>query len=158
MSETKKKDQTRRLIAENRRARFDYEIEESIETGIVLVGSEVKALRQGKANMADTYAAVEDGELWIYNLHIQEYAQANQFNHEITRKRKLLASKHEIAKLQNKLRDGGMTLVAQELYFIGPWVKVKLGLARGRKSHDKRQHIAERDAKRDIARVMRRGG
>lgn len=156
MSESKEK--KRRLVAENRRARFDYEIEETIEVGIVLVGSEVKALRQGKANMLDTYAAVEDGELWLYNLHIQEYAQANRFNHEITRKRKLLASAHEIAKLQNRLRDGGMTLVAMELYFSGPWVKLKLGLAKGRKSHDKRQHIAERDAKRDIARVMRRGG
>ena len=138
-------------IATNRRARHDYEIEQTYEAGIQLVGSEVKSLRDGKASLQDSYATVRNGEVFVYGVHIPEYPQASIQNHEPTRIRKLLLHSHEIGKIQTKTAQQGYTLVPLKLYFKGNKVKVELALARGRARHDKRQAIAEREAKREMA-------
>ena len=147
---------TNKTLAENRKARHDYEIHETYETGIALVGTEVKSLRAGKANLKDSYGAVNKaGEVILYNMHISPYEQGNQFNHEPLRDRKLLMHKSEIKKLIGKTKEKGYTLVPLKLYFVHGLVKVELALATGKKLYDKRRSIAEKSAKRDIARAMK---
>lgn len=149
-------DKSIKIVAENRKARHDYTIHETYETGIALVGTEVKALRAGKANLKDSYAAVtKSAEVYLYNMHISPYEQGNQFNHEPLRDRKLLLHKAEIKKLIGKTREKGFTLVPLKLYFSHGKVKVELALATGKKNYDKRQSLAERAAKRDIDRAMK---
>ncbi len=141
-----------RIAISNRRARFEYEILDSFEAGIVLVGSEVKSLRQGKANLQDSYAVVKNGEVWLLNMHISPYEQANQFNHDPVRTRKLLLNKSEIAKLSGKTNEKGLALVPLKLYFKKGNAKVELGIAKGKKLHDKRESIKERDVEREMRR------
>ena len=138
-------------IATNRRARHEYDIEQTFEAGISLVGSEVKTLRGGKASLQDAYGVINRGELWVYGIHIPEYPQASMLNHEPTRARKLLMHKKEIAKLAAKTQQEGYTLVPMKLYFKANKVKVELALAKGRKKWDKRQAIAKREASREMA-------
>ena len=146
------------IIANNRKARHLYSILETLEAGLVLTGTEVKSLRNGKANMGDAYAVVERNEVWLLNLHISPYEQGNQFNHEPMRKRKLLLTRKEIRRLIGKTREKGLTLVPLRLFFRRGWAKVDIALARGKKSHDKRQDIAKRDATREMQRAMSRKG
>lgn len=144
-----------KIIAENRKARHDYHIHETYEAGIALTGTEVKSLRAGRANLKDSYAHVENGELMISQLHISPYDQGNIFNHEPMRKRKLLMHKREILKLFGQTREKGYSLVPLKLYFTRGKAKVQLALASGKKNYDKRQDIAARDAKRDMERALR---
>lgn len=144
------------LVAENRRARRDYAVEDTLEAGIMLVGSEVKSLREGKANIAESYAAVENGELWLVNCDIPIYNAANRFNHEPRRRRKLLVSKRELAKLSQGVERAGRTVVPLKLYFNDRGIaKLLIGLATGRKSHDKRDVEAKRDWQRQKARILK---
>ena len=139
----------------NRRARHEYFIEESIEAGLVLTGSEVKSLRAGKGQLKDSYARVERGEVWLMNAHISEYGPAAQFGHEPTQRRKLLLHRREIDRLGGKLREKGLTLVPLRIYFKGGRAKVELGLGRGKKLYDKRESIKEREMRRDVDRALR---
>ena len=146
----------KKLIAENRRARRDYEIEDTLETGIVLVGSEVKSLRNGKANIAESYASVEDGGLYLINADIPIYAAANRFNHEPKRKRKLLVHAREISKISASIEREGRTAVPLKLYFNDRGIaKLELGIAKGRKTVDKRHAVKQRDWNRDKQRLMK---
>jgi len=148
-----------KLVAENRRARFNYEIEDTIEAGIVLTGSEVKSLRTGKANIAESYASNENGELYLINAHIAEYPGAARFGHEPTRHRKLLLHKKEMARLLGAIQRQGMALVPLRLYFNARGIaKLLLGLGRGKKVHDKRETEKTRDWNRQKARLMREKG
>ena len=145
-----------KVIAENRRARFDYAIEEDLEVGIVLQGSEVKSLRQGSANIAESYAAVEEGELWLVNCYIAPYAQAKTWGHEERRRRKMLASKRQLSRMWNATQRQGMTLVPIVMYFNDKGlVKLKLGIAKGKKLADKRETSAERDWNRQKQRLLK---
>jgi SsrA-binding protein len=151
-------DPNSRLIAENRRARFDYIIEDDLECGIVLMGSEVKSLRQGGANIAESYAAVEDGELWLINARIAPYAPARTFGHEERRKRKLLVNRRELARLWSATAREGMTLVPLVMYFNDKGrAKLKLGIAKGKKLADKRETLARRDWDRQKRRLLKQG-
>ena len=142
-------------IADNRRARYDYAIEDDLEVGIVLQGSEVKSLRTGQSNIADSYASVEDGELWLTNAYIAPYEQA-MFGHEDRRRRKLLVSKRELSKLWNATKREGMTLVPLVMYFNDRGlVKLKIAIAKGKKSHDKRASDAKKDWQRQKQRLLR---
>ena len=146
------------LIAENRRSRRDYEVEDTLEAGIVLVGSEVKALREGKANIAEAYVSPEDGELWLVNCEIQTYAGANRFNHDPRRKRKLLVSRRELAKLSQEVERAGRTIVPLKFYFNDRGIaKLLIGTATGRKNYDKRNVEAKRDWARQKARILKEG-
>ena len=148
-----------KVVAENRRARFDYFVEERLEAGIQLVGTEVKALRQGEGSIAEAYAAIEGEEVWLINSHVPEYSHGNRMNHEPRRPRKLLLKAREIAKLQGAVTRQGLTLVPLSIYFNGTGkAKVELAVARGKKMHDKRETIKERDWKRDQARLLRQHG
>jgi SsrA-binding protein len=148
-----------KVIAENRRARFDYAIEDDVECGIVLVGSEVKSLRQGSANIAESYASVEDGELWLINSYIAPYEQAKTFGHEERRKRKLLVSRKELARMWNDTQRKGMTLVPLVLYFNHRGLaKIKIGIAKGKKTVDKRETQAKRDWNRQKQRLLKEHG
>ena len=148
-----------KVIAENRRARHDYAIEDDLECGIMLVGSEVKSLRKGGANIAESYAAVEDGELWLVNSYIAPYDQAKTWGHDERRRRKLLVSKKELSRLWNATQRKGMTLVPLVLYFNHKGIaKMKIGIARGKQTHDKRADEAKRDWNRQKARLMRDRG
>lgn len=129
----------------NKKAYFDYEILEEIETGIVLKGTEIKSIRNGKANLKDSYAIIKNNEVFILNMHISHYDQGNIFNHEETRTRKLLLHKKEILKLRDRLEQKGLTLIPLKLYFKGNRAKILLGLARGKKLYDKRESIKKRD-------------
>ena len=144
-----------KIVAENRKARHDYHIHETYEAGIALTGTEVKSLRAGKANLKDSYAHVENGEMMISQMHISPYEQGNIFNHDPMRKRKLLMHKKEIMKLFGKTREKGYSLVPLKLYFTRGKAKLQIALASGKKNYDKRQDIAARDAKRDMERAMR---
>jgi len=147
-----------KVVAENRRARFDYAIEEDLECGIILQGSEVKSLRQGNANIAESYAHVDDGELWLVNSYIAPYEQAKTFGHEERRKRKLLVSKKELSRLWNATQRKGMTLVPMVLYFNHRGIaKIKIGIGKGKKAHDKRETQAKRDWNRQKQRLLRHG-
>ena len=153
-----KKDPNYKVIAENRRARFDYVIVEDLECGLVLMGSEVKSLRVNSANIAESYAGVEDSELWLVNAYIARYEKARSFGHEERRRRKLLASKREISKLWAETQRKGMTLVPLVLYFNHRGrVKLKIGVAKGKKVHDKRADDAKRDWGRQKQRLLRHG-
>jgi len=148
-----------KVIAENRRARHDYAIEDDLECGIMLMGSEVKSLRQGSANIAESYAAVEEGELWLVNAYIAPYEQAKTWGHEERRRRKLLVSKKELARLWNATQRKGMTLVPLVLYFNDKGLaKIKIGIAKGKKVHDKRADEAKRDWNRQKQRLLREKG
>ncbi|MER6594859.1 SsrA-binding protein SmpB [Micromonospora purpureochromogenes] len=150
------RDTERKLIASNKKARHDYTVLKTYEAGIVLAGTEVKSLREGRVSLLDAFAQERDGELMLYGLHIAEYGYGTWTNHQPRRTRKLLLHRVEIARILEKLRDGGVTLVPLSMYFSNGWAKVELGLARGRKSYDKRQALAERDANREIARELGR--
>ncbi|HPG39584.1 MAG TPA: SsrA-binding protein SmpB [bacterium] len=139
----------------NRKAFFDYEIQEKFEAGIVLVGTEVKALREGRASFKDSYARVINGELWLVNMHISPYANGGYSNHEPMRMRKLLLHKREIKKLYNKSEEQGLTIVPLKLYFKDGRAKVEIAVARGKKLHDKRQSIADKDMNRDAQRELK---
>ncbi|MEN9508359.1 MAG: SsrA-binding protein [Gemmatimonadota bacterium] len=153
---TKDADEATELIARNKRARHDYEILDTWEAGIVLTGTEVKALREGRANLTDAFGIINEGEVFLLNLHIGAYGQGNMFNHEPTRTRKLLLHKREIRRLIGSVERQGLTLVPLDLYFRRGRVKTKLALVRGKQQHDKREDLKRRDAEREIARVLRR--
>jgi SsrA-binding protein len=150
------KEPAKRLIASNKRAHHDYAILRTYEAGIALLGTEVKSLRLGKASLVDAFAQESNGEIMLYGLHISHYRFGTWTNHEPRRTRKLLLHRVEIEKILSKLRDDGMTLVPLSMYFENGWAKVEIGLARGKRSYDKRQDMAKRDADRDIAREMGR--
>ena len=152
------KQQRSDVIATNRRARFEYEIFDTFEAGMSLLGSEVKALRAGKANLSDSYATIRRGEVFLLNLHIGAYEQAGRANAEPLRERKLLLHRAEIRRLGGKLAERGFTLVPLKLYFSNGRAKVELGLARGKKRYDKRESIKRRETDRDRARTMRGRG
>ena len=139
-------------IALNRRARHDYAIEQTLEAGLVLTGTEIKSIRAGRANLAEAYARIEHGEVWLIGAHIAPYEQGNRNNHEPTRTRKLLLHRDQIAELIGRTQAKGFTLVPLRLYLRDGMAKLEIGIARGKKTHDKRRAIAERDARRDLAR------
>ncbi|RBI85529.1 SsrA-binding protein [Rhodosalinus halophilus] len=148
-----------KVVAENRRARYDYAIEDDIECGIVLQGSEVKSLRQGGANIAESYAAVENGELWLVNSYVAPYEQAKTWGHDERRRRKLLVNKRELARLWNETQRKGMTLVPLVLYFNHKGIaKLKIGIARGKRKADKRETEAKRDWQRQKQRLLKELG
>ncbi|MBV7260374.1 SsrA-binding protein SmpB [Erythrobacter crassostreae] len=149
----------RKTVAENRRARFDYHIEDKFEAGLALQGTEVKALRAGEATIAESYAEVRDGQVWLINSNIPEYSHGNRLNHEPKRPRKLLLNSREISKMFGAVERKGMTLVPLSVYFNGQGrAKVELALAKGKQAHDKRATMKDRDWKRDKARLMRDRG
>ncbi len=144
-----------KLIANNKKARYDYFIDEVYEAGIVLAGTEVKSLRDGKASLTDSYAIVENGELWLENAYIPELTQGSWTNHFPRRRRKLLLGKRDISKLAGKSKEPGFTLIPISLYFKDGFAKVEIGLARGKKSFDKRETLKKKDADREIQRATR---
>lgn len=148
------KERGRRLIAQNRKARYDYHIDETFEAGLVLTGTEVKSLRAGRASLTDGYAVVINGEAWLQGVHIPEYAQGTWTNHAPRRSRKLLLHRKEINRLDMATRERGITVVPLSLYFKDGRAKVELGLARGKRTYDKRQTIAKREAERETARAL----
>jgi SsrA-binding protein len=150
------KERGRKVIASNRKARHTYSILDTFEAGIALQGTEVKSLRLGRASLVDAFATVEDGEVWLRNLHIAEYTQGSWTNHEPRRTRKLLLHRSEIERLIGKIREGGLTLVPLAMYFADGKVKVELALARGKKTYDKRADLAKRDSDREIAKAIGR--
>lgn len=146
----------RKVIASNRKARHDYTIMDTYEAGIALVGTEVKSLRLGRASLVDSFATVDDGEVWLRGLHIPEYDRGTWTNHEPRRTRKLLLHRSEIERLIGKTRESGLSLVPLGMYFKDGKVKVEIGLARGKKAYDKRQALAKRDAEREMTRAAGR--
>lgn len=150
------KERGQKVIVSNRKARHDYSIIDTYECGLVLVGTEVKSLREGKASLADAFATVDDGEVWLRNVHIPEYTQGTWTNHMPRRTRKLLLHRREIEKLIGKTKESGLSLVPLSMYFKDGKVKVEIALAQGKKAYDKRQTLAKRDADRDIRRAMGR--
>ncbi|ROO89939.1 SsrA-binding protein [Actinocorallia herbida] len=150
------REQGQKYIAQNKKARYDYHIEDTWECGMVLTGTEVKSLRQGRASLVDGYAAVDGhGEVYLYNIHIPEYSQGTWTNHTARRTRKLLLHRREISKILKETNEPGLTLIPLALYFKDGRAKVEIGLARGKKTHDKRQTIAQREADREMARQLR---
>ena len=147
-----------KLVAQNRKASHDYAILDTVEAGLVLAGTEVKSLRTGKASLQESWATIENGEAWVMQLHIPPYEQGNRWNLDPVRRRKLLLHRSEIEKLRKALEQKGHTLVPLKLYFTKGRAKLLLGVGRGKKSHDKREAIAERDAKREMDRARRRAG
>jgi SsrA-binding protein len=150
------RDKGRRVVASNRKARHDYTILDTYEAGLALTGTEVKSLRAGRASLADAFAQESGGQIYLHGLHIPEYAMGTWTNHEPRRVRKLLMHRGEIDRLVGKLRESGLTLVPLSLYFSDGWAKVELALARGKRSYDKREALARRDADREIQRAMGR--
>src|ERR1700749_905648 len=150
------REQGNKVIASNRRARHDYAIEDTFEAGIALTGTEVKSLRAGRASLADGFALVSDGEVWLHNVHIPEYTQGTWTNHLPRRTRKLLLHRGEIDRLERKTSEQGLTLVPLSMYFNAGKVKVELALARGKRTSDMRQDLAKRDAAREVERAIRR--
>lgn len=150
------KRESKQVVASNRKARHDYSIVELFEAGLSLLGTEVKSLRAGQASLADAFATVDDGEVWLRNLHIPEYQHGSWTNHDPRRNRKLLLHRQQIDRLVGKIRDGNLALVPLSLYFTGGKVKVELALARGKRAYDKRQDMARRDAQRDVVRELGR--
>jgi SsrA-binding protein len=145
-----------KVIARNRRARHDYHIEDTVEAGLVLTGTEVKSLRAGRASLAEAFAQISGGELWLHGLHIPEYAQGTWTNHDPRRTRKLLLHRKEIDRLASQVAERGFTIVPLSLYFSGGRAKVELALARGKRTYDKRHDLARRDAAREVDRALRR--
>lgn len=159
MNQVRKADPNNKTVAENRKARFSYEVLDTVETGLVLTGTEVKSLRQGQANIQDSYASVEGGEIWLINSYLPEYLQANRFNHEPRRRRKLLLNKREMAKLAQSIDREGMTLVPLKIYFNDQGrAKLLLAVGRGKKLHDKRETEKQRDWSREKGRLMKERG
>jgi SsrA-binding protein len=159
MAKKKVDEATRRnnqVVATNRKARHNYSVLETFEAGVALMGTEVKALREGQASLADAFATLDDGEIWLRNLHIPEYHAGSWTNHAPRRNRKLLLHRSQIDTLIGKIRDGNLSLVPLSLYFTDGRVKVELALARGKQAHDKRQDLAKRDAAREITRELGR--
>ena len=150
------KERGRKVIAQNRKARHDFTIEDVFEAGMVLVGTEVKSLRAGRASLVDGYALLENGEIWLRGVNIPEYNEGSWTNHAPTRARKLLLNRQEIGKIENKLKESGLTLIPLSMYFNDGKAKVEIAIARGRKNYDKRQAIAEKDAKREVQRATGR--
>jgi len=144
----------RKVVVANRKARHEYTLEDSVEAGIVLTGTEIKSVRAAHVNLREAYARVENGEVWLLNCHIAPYEQGNRFNHEPTRKRKLLLHRAQIDRLLGKVNEKGLTLVPLRLYIRNDVAKVALGLVRGKKLYDKREAIARRDAARDVEREL----
>lgn len=144
-----------KVITTNRKARHDYQILETVEAGISLLGTEVKSLRAGRANLKDSYAEIRDGEMFLVGAHISPYEEGNRFNHEPERQRRLLLHRREIIRFGTKVREKGLTLVPLRMYFKANRAKVELGLARGKRAYDKREAIARRDAKRDLDRALK---
>jgi SsrA-binding protein len=151
MSENKQ-----RVVVSNRKARHDYFILDSLEAGLVLRGTEVKSLRAGNANLQDSYALIKNGEVWIFGMHISPYERGSYMNHDPRRTRKLLLSKREIRKLLGRVQEKGLNIIPLSIYFKGPYAKVELGIAQGKKSYDKREALKQREAKRDIAQRLKR--
>jgi SsrA-binding protein len=147
------REQGRKAIAQNKRARHDYHIEDTFEAGLVLTGTEVKSLRAGRANLTDGYAHVRDGEVWLEGVHIPEYTQGTWTNHSARRPRKLLLHRREIGKLSDTMNESGRTIIPLSLYFKDGRAKVEIAVARGKRSYDKRQAIAKRDADREMERA-----
>jgi SsrA-binding protein len=147
------REQGRKAIAQNRRARHDYHIEDTFEAGLVLTGTEVKSLRAGRANLTDGYAHIRDGEVWLEGVHIPEYTQGTWTNHAARRPRKLLLHRREIGKLSDTMNESGRTIIPLSLYFKDGKAKVEIAVARGKRSYDKRQAIAKRDAEREMERA-----
>ena len=152
------REQGRKVVASNRKARHDYTILETFEAGMALTGTEVKSLRAGRASLVDAFGQESNGEIFLYGMHIPEYTQGTWTNHEPRRTRKLLLNRDEIHKLMIKLRDEGLTLVPLSVYFNNGYAKVELGLAKGKRLYDKRQDLAKRDAQREISRAVGRRG
>lgn len=146
----------KRIVASNRKARHNYSILELFEAGVALQGTEVKSLREGQASLADAFATVDDGEVWLHNMHIPEYQHGSWTNHDPRRKRKLLLHRRQIDTLIGKIRDGNLALVPLSVYFSEGKVKVELALARGKRAYDKRQDLARRDAQREVVRELGR--
>lgn len=146
---------TVKVIARNRKARHDYHIEETFETGIVLQGTEVKSIRLGRVNLKDSFALVEEGEVFLYNMHVAPYCHGNRFNHEPERKRKILLHKREIKGLIGKIMQKGVTLVPLSIYLKHNLIKVELALVKGKKQYDKRRDIMKREAQRDVERAFK---
>ena len=150
------REQGRKLVAQNKKARHDYSIEDVYEAGMVLTGTEVKSLRAGRASLTDGYATLADGEIWLRGVHIPEYSLGTWTNHEPRRARKLLLHKEELRRIAGKVKESGVTLVPLALYFQDGYAKVEIAVARGRRSYDKRQAIAERESKRETERALGR--
>jgi SsrA-binding protein len=150
------REQGRKAIARNRRAYHDYHIDDTYEAGVALTGTEVKSLRAGRASLADGFAQISDGEVWLHNVHIPEYVQGTWTNHTPRRIRKLLLHRKEIDRLASRTTEQGFTLIPLSLYFKDGYVKVELGVARGKRTYDKRQDLARRDAAREIDRALKR--
>jgi SsrA-binding protein len=150
------KEQRELVVARNRRARHDYHIEDTVEAGLVLTGTEVKSLRAGRASLSEAFAQITDGEMWLHGLHIPEYTQGTWNNHAPRRTRKLLLHRKEIDRLASEVAERGFTIIPLSLYFSGGRAKVELALARGKRAYDKRQDMAQRDAAREVDRALRR--
>jgi SsrA-binding protein len=148
----------RKVVASNKKARHDYAILDTYEAGMALTGTEVKSLRAGRASLVDAFGHVSNGEIFLHGMHIPEYTQGSWTNHEPRRVRKLLLNRQEIARMMGKLQESGLTLVPLSVYFSDGWAKVEMGLARGKKSYDKRQDLAKRDADREIQKAVGRRG
>ena len=159
MNQVRKADPNNKTVAENRKARFSYEVLDTVEAGLVLTGTEVKSLRQGHANIQDSYASVEGGEIWLIKSYLPEYLQANRFNQEPRRRRKLLLNKREMAKLSQRIEREGMTLVPLKIYFNDQGrAKLLLAVGRGKKLHDKRETEKQRDWSREKGRLLKERG
>ncbi|HLN78601.1 MAG TPA: SsrA-binding protein SmpB [Nocardioidaceae bacterium] len=150
------KEQGQKLVAQNRKARHDYHIEDTYEAGLVLTGTEVKSLRAGRASLVDGFAEVHEGEVWLHGVHIPEYSQGTWTNHAARRKRKLLLNRHEIDRIESRVNEKGLTLIPLSLYFKDGRAKVEIALAKGKKTWDKRHAIAERQAKRETEQAIGR--
>ena len=144
-----------KIVSENRKAFHDYFIDDRVEAGIILTGTEIKSIRNGKVNLKDSYARIKDGEIWVYQMHISAYEQGNRYNHDPLRPRKLLLHRSEINKLVGKIQLQGLTLLPIKIYLKNGMAKVELAVGQGKKNYDKRQVLAEREGKRDIERALR---
>lgn len=144
-----------KVLAENRKARHEYFVEDRYEAGIILTGTEIKSIRAGRVNLKDSYAEIKNGEIWLVQMHISPYEQGNRFNHDPLRKRKLLLNRTEIARLSSRVQQQGMTLIPLKIYLKHGLAKIDLGLCKGKKTYDKRDDIAKRDAQRDVERALR---
>jgi SsrA-binding protein len=144
-----------KAFAQNRKAHHDYFIEETYEAGLVLTGTEIKSIRKGSVNLRDAYARIENGEVWVHNMHVSPYEQGNRYNHDPLRSRKCLLHREEIRKLIGAVKEDGYTLVPTRVYARNGFAKIEIGLAKGKKLHDKREAMKEREAKRDIERAFR---
>ena len=150
-----KNNKQEKVAASNKKAFHEYNITEKYQAGIVLTGTEIKSVRTGRVNLKDSFAKIEKGEVWLYKSHISPYEMGNIYNHDPERKRKLLLTKTEIRKLTDKMKGTGETLVPLKMYITGGWAKVEIGIAKGKKLHDKREDIAQKTVKRDIERAMK---